>query len=251
MPGYRIISSDNHVFEPADLWTTRAEPKFRDRVPHIVRQADGDWWYCDNHRVIGMGAGAQTGMRFGQSDQLRRTTTFDHVRPGGYIPEEHVKDMDADGVDVSIVYPTVGLLLYSVPDSDLLTAIFRTYNDWLAEFCNAFPDRLKGIATLNVDDVPSAVKELERCAKMGLAGGLITVYPPEGRGYNLPRVRTPVGRGRGPGDTPWPPHRHQSARRRPGIWRWGAGRSREFRLPRQRGPLGPHVPCPHGLQRGV
>jgi predicted TIM-barrel fold metal-dependent hydrolase len=68
--------------------------------------------------------------------------------------------MDADGVDVSIVYPTVGLLLYSVPDSDLLTAIVRTYNDWLAEFCNAFPDRLKGIAMLNVDDVPSAVKEL-------------------------------------------------------------------------------------------
>jgi len=186
MSGYRIISSDNHVFEPADLWTTRAEPKFRDRAPRIVRQEDGDWWYCDNHRVIGMGAGAQTGMRFGQSDQLRRTTTFDHVRPGGYLPEEHVKDMETDGVDVSIVYPTVGLLLYSVPDGDLLTDIFRTYNDWLAEFCNAFPERLKGIATLNVDDVPSAVKEMERCAKLGLAGGLITVYPPEGRGYNLP-----------------------------------------------------------------
>ena len=115
MPGYRIISSDNHVFEPADLWTTRAEPTFRDRAPRVVREADGDWWYCDTHRVIGMGAGAQTGMRFGQSDQLRRTTTFDHVRPGGYIPEAHVKDMDTDGVDVSIVYPTVGLLLYSVP----------------------------------------------------------------------------------------------------------------------------------------
>jgi len=110
MPGYRIISSDNHIFEPADLWTTRAEHQFRDRAPRIVREEDGDWWYCDNHRVIGMGAGAQTGMRFGQSDQLRRTTTFDHVRPGGYIPAEHVKDMDTDGVDVSIVYPTVGLL---------------------------------------------------------------------------------------------------------------------------------------------
>ena len=46
-----------------------------------------------------------------------------------------MKDMDADGVDVSIVYPAVGLLLYSTPDSDLLTEIFRTYNDWLSEFC--------------------------------------------------------------------------------------------------------------------
>src|SRR2546422_11433354 len=99
MPGYRIISSDNHIFEPADLWTTRAEPQFRDRAPRIVREADGDWWYCDNHRVIDMGAGAQTGMRFGQSDQLRRTTTFDHVRPGGYIPEarseEHTSELQS------------------------------------------------------------------------------------------------------------------------------------------------------------
>src|SRR5258706_14744067 len=125
-------------------------------------------------------------MRFEAPEQLVRTTTFDKVRRGGYDPAEHLKDMDTDGVDVSIVYPTVGLLLYSVPDSALLTAMFRTYNDWLAEFCNACPDRLKGIAMLNVDDVPSAVKELERCAKMGLIGGLITVYPPEGRGDNVP-----------------------------------------------------------------
>jgi hypothetical protein len=41
MSGYRIISSDNHVFEPADLWTTRAEPQFRDRAPRVVREADG------------------------------------------------------------------------------------------------------------------------------------------------------------------------------------------------------------------
>jgi len=186
MPNYRVISSDNHVFEPPDLWTSRAEPGFRDRVPQLFSQEDGDWWYCDSHRVIGLSAGAQTGVRFEEPEKLVRTTTFDQVRPGGYIPEEHMKDMDADGVDVSIVYPTVGLLLYSVPDSALLTEIFRTYNDWLAEFCQPFPSRLKGIAMINVDDVPSGVSELERCAKMGLAGGMITVYPPEGRGYDQP-----------------------------------------------------------------
>ena len=154
MADYRVISSDNHVHEPPDLWLSRADSKFKDRVPKLVREEDGDWWYCDNHRVIGIGAGSQTGMRFEEHQNLVLTRTQDDVRLGGYIPEEHIKDMDIDGVDVSIVYPTVGLLLYSVPDSELLTSIFRTYNDWLAEFCNAVPDRLKGIATLNVDDVP-------------------------------------------------------------------------------------------------
>ena len=186
MTNYRVISADNHVFEPPDLWTSRAQPSFLDRVPKLVGQEDGDWWYCNDHRVMGLSPGIQTGKRFEEPENLVRTSTFDHVRPGGYIPEEHIKDMDADGVDVSIVYPTVGLLLYSVPDSTLLTEIFRIYNDWLAEFCQAIPSRIKGIAMINVDDVASGVAELERCAKMGLAGGMITVYPIEGKGYDQP-----------------------------------------------------------------
>jgi len=186
MPNYRVISSDNHVFEPPDLWTSRAKPQFKDRVPQLVREYDGDWWFCDNHRTIGLSAGAQTGMRFEAPEQMVRTTTFDKVRRGGYEPEAHLADMDADGVDVSIVYPTVGLLLYSVPDSALLSEMFRNYNDWLAEFSAARPDRLRGIAMINVDDVQEGISELQRCAKMGLAGGMITVYPPEGKGYDNP-----------------------------------------------------------------
>ena len=141
MANYRVISSDNHVFEPPDLWTSRAKPAFKDRIPQLVREYDGDWWFCDGHRCVGMAGGAQTGMRFEAPEQLIRTTTFDNIRRGGYIPEEHLKDMDADGVDVSIVYPTVGLLLYSVPDSALLSEIFRAYNDWLAEFSAQAPKR--------------------------------------------------------------------------------------------------------------
>src|SRR5215467_9829771 len=186
MANYRVISSDNHVFDPPDLWTSRAKPAFKDRVPQLVREYDGDWWFCNGHRVIGLAAGAQTGMRFEAPEQLVRTTTFDKVRRGGYEPAEHLKDMDADDVDVSIVYPTVGLLLYSVPDSALLSEIFRVYNNWLAEFCAGEPKRLKGIAMINVDNVQEGVKELARCAKMGLAGGMITVYPPEGKGYDNP-----------------------------------------------------------------
>ena len=65
MANYRVISSDNHVFEPPDLWTSRAKPAFKDRVPQLVREYDGDWWFCDGHRCVGMAGGAQTGMRFG------------------------------------------------------------------------------------------------------------------------------------------------------------------------------------------
>ena len=187
MSDYRVISSDNHVVEPPDLWTSRAEAKFKDRVPHLVHQEDGDWWYCDGQQILSVaGAGTQVGVRFEDPEKLIRGGRMEEVRPGGYIPEEHVKDMDIDGIDVSIVYPTVGLLIYGVPDSGLLSANCRIYNDWVGEFCSAVPQRLKGIAMLNVDDVAESIRELQRCAKLGFSGAMISIYPPEDRGYDMP-----------------------------------------------------------------
>ena len=186
MSSYMVVSSDSHIIEPPDLWTSRMEPKLRDRGPQVMRMEDADWWYIDGLKGQSFGAGAQAGVRFEDPDKLGYRDRQENVRLGGYIPDEHVKDMDLDGVDVGIIYPTCGLLLYSVPDSDLLTVVFKTYNDWIAEFCQAYPKRLKGIGMINVDDVPSAVKELERCAKMDLGGVMITVYPQEHRSYDSP-----------------------------------------------------------------
>ena len=188
MANYRIVSADNHVMEPPDLWTSRAEPKFRDRVPRIIRQeSDGmDWWYCDDLPVIGVGPGAQAGVRFDDPEKLTLGDIQENVRLGGYIPEEHIKDLDIDGVYGSIVYPTVGGLVFSQPDSELLTYIFRLYNDWVAEFCKPISNRCMGIALINIDDVQDGIKELERCAKMGFSGAMITVYPPEQRPYLSP-----------------------------------------------------------------
>ena len=186
MAGYRIISSDDHVFEPPDVWTSRVERKFKDRAPRIVHEEGEDWWYCDGRRGASAASGAQAGRRFEEPEKLHYGDVWENVRPGGYIPEEHLKDMDIDGVDVSILYPTAGLGLYGVPDGELLTAVFRAYNDWISEYCTPFPDRLKGIGMLNMDDVQVGITELQRCATMGLAGAMISVYPPEDRSYHLP-----------------------------------------------------------------
>ena len=187
MAGYRIISADDHVVEPPDLWTSRVEPEFRDRAPRITRMDDGDWWVVQDVLMTSMGVGSQTGMRLEAPERLSQTNIQENVRPGGYIPEDRIKDMDTDGVEVSIIYPTAGFILYhKVPQSDLLTSFFAAYNDWIAEFCNSYPKQLKGLGLVNTDDVELGVGELERCAKLGLAGALISSYPPEARAYNSP-----------------------------------------------------------------
>ena len=61
---------------------------------------------------------------------------------GGYDPEQHLKDMALDGVAGEILYPSQGLFYFKVADPPLMSAIFRAYNDWLAEFCRTDPARL-------------------------------------------------------------------------------------------------------------
>jgi predicted TIM-barrel fold metal-dependent hydrolase len=82
--------------------------------------------------------------------------------------------------------PSQGLFWYRLADSELLTAICAAYNDWIADFCQPYPHRLKGIAMLNVDDVDVACQELERCARLGLVGAFIPVYPLPDRPYRHP-----------------------------------------------------------------
>ncbi len=188
MVNYRIISSDDHVYEPPDLWTNRIDSKYKDRAPVIVRQEDGsDWWICEDQLTMTMTAGSETGVRLEKPETLSLRDVFENVRPGGYDPDERLKDMDLDGVDATVMYPTVGLRMVGlVEDGGLLSAIWRAYNDWLAEFCSAHPKRLKGIASINLDDVQDGLAELERCAKLGLIGAMIPAYPPEDRPYDLP-----------------------------------------------------------------
>lgn len=187
MGGYRIISSDDRVMEPPDLWTSRVEPRFKDRAPRVVRLDDGDdWWFTDGIKGLTLASGAQTGMRFEGNENLSFNDSFERVRPGGYDTEKRIEDMDLDGIDASILYPNQGCFLYSVPDTELFNVLAKTYNDWLAEHCSADPKRLKGIAIINLDDTQWAVEELERCQKLGLSGAMIPVFPPPGRGYHLP-----------------------------------------------------------------
>src|SRR6202163_790988 len=94
--------------------------------------------------------------------------------------------MALDGVAGEVLYPSQGLFYFKVADTKLMSAIFRAYNDWLAEFCSSDPKRLKGVAMINLDDVQDGIKELERTARLGLAGAMITEYPLENRRYDQP-----------------------------------------------------------------
>lgn len=181
------ISSDSHVFEPPDLWTTRIDARFRERAPHIRRVDEKDRVYVERDQYISsIGFLLRAGVRFDAPETITSDGRIDDVPSGGYEPEEHLRDMSLDGVSGEVLYPSLGLSLFKVKDTELLSAIFRAYNDWLTDFCSYDPDRLKAIAMINLDDVEDAVDELQRAADMGMAGTMITEYPAEDRRFHNP-----------------------------------------------------------------
>ena len=182
-----ILSSDSHVFEPPDLWQKRIDAAFRDRAPRIQRIDDADQIVVEADQILsGIGLISNAGARFEAPETISADGRFEDVLRGGYDPRQHLQDMALDGVAGEVLYPSQGLFYFRLADSALMSAIFRAYNDWLAEFCTTDPARLKGIAMINLDDVQDAVGELERAARLGLAGAMITEYPFEHRRYDQP-----------------------------------------------------------------
>jgi predicted TIM-barrel fold metal-dependent hydrolase len=182
-----VLSSDSHVFEPPDLWQRRIDRAFRDRAPRIERIDGADQIVVERDRILsGIGLISNTGARFEAPETISNDARFEDVRRGGYDPQQHLTDMALDGVAGEVLYPSQGLFYFKVADPPLMSAIFRAYNDWLAEFCRSDPVRLKGIAMVNLDDVEEGIRELERAARLGLAGAMITEYPLEERRYDQP-----------------------------------------------------------------
>ena len=177
LAGVWMVSSDSHIVEPPDLWDGRVD-ELGERGPRVVSEADGDWWYVDNKKTMSF-LGIQTGDRFLKDpDELRTSAAFGDVRPAAYDPAAYIAENETDGVWGSVIYPSQGLVLYTVPVTDVVTASMRAYNDWLAEFCGHDTTRLKGIAMINVDDPDDGAAELVRIRDLGLCGALITVMPP-------------------------------------------------------------------------
>src|SRR3989441_5558954 len=185
-----ILSSDSHVFEPPDLWTARIDAAFRDRAPRMQRIDGVDQLVVEADQVLsGIGLISNAGARFEAPETISGRGRFEDVPRGGYDPHQHLADMRLDGVAGEVLYPSQGLFYFRVKDGALMSAIFRAYNDWLAEVCRTEPPPLQGIAMINLDDVPGAIRELERTARLGLAGAMITEYPLEDRRYDQPEYQ--------------------------------------------------------------
>jgi predicted TIM-barrel fold metal-dependent hydrolase len=174
--GHRIVDSDGHLLEPADVFDGRVDPRHLERAPRILRDAEGrqgmsfDGTPPYTGGVFGLGdAVTPQGLRAPQGRQ------WDEAQPGGFDPHQRIRDMDIEGIDAAVLFPTLGLFLPLVPDGEAMAAIARCLNDHAVDYCRPYPDRLFPVALLPLKDVDAAVAELQRVAALGFVG--VTVRP--------------------------------------------------------------------------
>ncbi len=187
-----LIDADGHITEPRDLWTDRIDKDFRDRAPRVgsVPGQEGEFWLCDGLRPHPTVAGAFLGAVNDPSayEEFLKKTSIEDSRPGGWVPAERLKDMEQDGVESCLMYPTSVGMLYRLSDAPFLAALCRTYNDWMAEFCSYDSKTLAGVGVVSLLDIDDAANEVRRCAKMGMKSVLLPLSTPGWTGFDNPEL---------------------------------------------------------------
>ena len=87
-----------------------------------------------------------------------------------FTPEERLRDMDAQGVDMQVVSIHMPLASYHL-DSAQGRQLAREVNDEIAALTRQWPQRFAGLATLPAQDVSASIDELDRAVNvLGLKG---------------------------------------------------------------------------------
>jgi predicted TIM-barrel fold metal-dependent hydrolase len=166
-----LVSVDDHVVEPPDVFEGRVPRKYADQAPKIVVKDDGtEGWAYQGTVSTNVGLGAVAGRRpeeYGLEPQA-----FSDMRPGCYNVHERIRDMNANGVLGSLSFPSwpgfAARRFFLTPDKDLALALLRAYNDWhLEEWSGAYPDRLIPLGLVPIWDPGLMADEVKRLASRG------------------------------------------------------------------------------------
>jgi predicted TIM-barrel fold metal-dependent hydrolase len=175
---YQLISGDGHVNEPPDLWTDRVPAAFKDRAPRMERFDDGDGWVIEGVTdPINFGMNACAGL---EPEDMKGWVRFEDIRHGGYEPAARLEEMDRDGVDAEMLYPTPRLsgAIIANQDTEYHLTMVRAYNDWISEFVEYAPERFGGIAIVPNRGVEEAVAEIERVMdRPGMRAVMMGAWP--------------------------------------------------------------------------
>jgi predicted TIM-barrel fold metal-dependent hydrolase len=195
-----IISADDHLIEPPDVWQTRLPRRFREVGPRVEMLPTGTvtihdgryteapgtsgklvpWWrYEDSFYSIKKYV-ASAGLEADAMDM--GPITFDEMRPGCWRAKDRIKDMDVNGVEASLCFPNYprfcGQLFLDAKDRELALLCIKAFNDWMVEeWCGESNGRLIPLCIVPLWDPELAAQEVRRNADRGVRAVTFSELP--------------------------------------------------------------------------
>lgn len=167
---HQIVSVDDHLVEHPRVWQERLPARLHERGPRIVELDGKHLWSYDGELFPSIGLNAVAGKP--QQEWGLDPVRYEDMIPGCYDPVARIADMDLDGVQASLCFPTfpgfAGGTFIRAQDKELAELCVRAWNDfYIDEWCASAPERYVPLAILPVWDIHATVAEAERVAAMG------------------------------------------------------------------------------------
>ena len=167
-----LISVDDHVVEPPDMFEGRLPARFADRAPRVIERADGrEMWLFEGVEIPNFGLNAVSGRP--QEEYGVEPTRYDEIRRGCWDVDARIEDMNAGGILASLNFPSFpqfcGQIFANTEDKDLALVVLQAYNDWHIEsWAGAHPGRFIPLALVPYWDPELMAAEVHRVADRGV-----------------------------------------------------------------------------------
>jgi predicted TIM-barrel fold metal-dependent hydrolase len=183
--GFKIIDADSHMMEPEWMWERYTEDAYKSRAPKmgIIPESQRRGFMVEGESFVrekGKYPMAAPAFFAAVKKAMER---FERAAKTGFSAQSRLEDMDAQGVDVQVLYPTIAgqMLGREFRDTKLLAACVRAYNNWACDYASAAPDRLRWAAALPMQEPEEAIKEAHRTAERGCVSYYMRPNPVGGR----------------------------------------------------------------------
>jgi predicted TIM-barrel fold metal-dependent hydrolase len=176
-----LISTDDHVIEPPDLFKGRMPKKFADREPRIVVRDGVEYWQLEDQLLGNMGLNAVAGRPPDEwNDEPQR---FEDLRAGCWQIEARIRDMDINGIYASVNFPSRvagfgGARFSELKDPEFGLACVRAWNQWhLEEWAGPHPERIIALQVPWLRDPVVAAEEVRKNAALGFKALSFPEFP--------------------------------------------------------------------------
>jgi predicted TIM-barrel fold metal-dependent hydrolase len=166
-----LVSVDDHVCEPPDMFERHVPAKYQDRAPKLLTKVDGsNVWMFEGQQVPNVGLNAVAGRP--PDEYGMEPTSLAQLRKGCWDVDARIDDMNANGVLGSMCFASMcgftGELFNKTEDRALGHAMLQAYNDWhIDSWCGAHPGRFIPLALPTLRDPEATADEIRRVAKKG------------------------------------------------------------------------------------